>query len=414
MKRFFFLLCLFALSAALYSPAQDVPQPTVDGYITAITSKTAFDVNGQPVTTTPQTTYAKRVITKDEQSDDVDPSLAGSLALGEQIQVFGDKHGKQIVAMQIFIEQHPDETVSGSAVIQGITGVAPNMTLEADGYQIAITPKTNVSYGSHLSKGTALSPGMWVEYSGKWNSQGSILADRAKFSEFSLTSHFKRMQKLGAKTTLPEGSDPKTLERVQKIGTRLVPSFQKNLPADDPQKINFQFGISDKDILYIPASFQNGYIVLCKHAVDLLQNDDQVAAVLANGMAQLLEWQMPHYDGVQLSGKGQTQALAMAFFAPPIINMLAPIPYDMTINWNAPLSVTGKQKERVALSLMRDAGYDIHQAPIAWQQIGSQYPKKSNTPLMPQRSIYAIHIIAEEYPDTSNKQVATKVSPPVK
>jgi len=437
MKRFFSILCLFALSAALNAPAQDAPKPTVDGYITAITSQTAFDVNGLPVVTTPQTEFIRRVVTKEGQTDTTNPEFAGKFRLGDSVQIFGSKDSTgSISAMKfILIIQNTVEQVHGKAVIQGVQQNSTETILEADGYRISITPNTVNQHGKHLRSETSISPGMWVKYSGKLDIHGEIHADRAKISEFSLTSLDKRLQQLGA-TASPSlhqamlacgvkamqylvSSDAKTTEgRVQKIGMRLIPVFQKNLAAGNPQKINFQFCLLDDDYLFIPIAFQDGHIALSKHVVNLLQNDDQVAAVLADGMAQILEWRMPYFNEIRLSaGKEMFHTM---FTVPSIIDALEPSSFDatthskdLTINWNIPPSAVGEQKERVALSLMQDAGYDIHQAPIAWQRIGSQYPKKSNTPFMPQKSIYQVGVIAREYSDTSNKQIATKASAPV-
>lgn len=390
-----FLFC----GAVLCAFAQDAIKPAADGYITAIPSKANFDVDGLHIQTTQSTEYIQRVVTKDSQSDTTDATLANHLQVGQQVQIFGKKDSSGIVhAAQVILLNNPTNSVHGFGVIQAVYADSNGSVFEADGYRIETEPTAKISYGAHVQKSAGAAPGQWLAYSGKWDSHGHIEATEIKISEFSLSSRDKRMRKAGKNATLPPSAEDSKLQvKVSAIGNKLVPKFQKNLPADDPQKINFQFIVADKDLLYVPLALQDGKIIVPKSVVGLLQNDDQIAAVLANGIAQVLEWQFPHYDGVQLSGKGMAQALAVGFFAPMPVVLFAPIPYDAMIDWSAPLSDSGKEKARVALSLLQDAGYDITQAPVAWQRIGEQYPEKRKLNGMPQQSVYLIRMIAREY-----------------
>ncbi len=389
-----FLFC----GVVLCAHAQDAIKPAIDGYVTSITSAGNFDVNGLHVVAEPHAQFVLRVISKEEQSDTIDESLAGKLQVGDAAQIYGKADSAGVFhAAQVILPQTPPTPIQGTAVIQLVNPSATDMILEADGYQIIVNSTTKISYGAHIQKGD-IAPGMWVHYIGSWDAQGRIHANEAKVTQFALTSRDKKLRKVHVGDNITSAKvDAKLQERIQKVGEKLIPVFQKNLAATDPQKINFQFFVCDMDLLHVPEALQSGTIVLSKRVVGFLQNDDQIAAVLANGMAQILEWQYPYYDGVQLSGKGQAQALAVGFFAPLPIAALAPIPYDSTINWNTPLSPSGKEKARVALSLMHDAGFDIRQAPAAWQHIGAQYPKPSKSKALPQPSIYMIRILAKEY-----------------
>jgi hypothetical protein len=423
MRIFATILCLSFLPVSLYAPAQDVPTPTVDGYITAITSKTEFDVNGQHVITTPKTEYIQRTVIKQQETDTTDPNIAGSLKVGDNVQVFSKStHKHPILATQIVLQQQSGDLVSGVAAIQKIIKNAPDMILEADGYQIAISPKTNIHYGAHLSKNTVLAPGMWIEYSGNWRPDGTVLASHAKFTQFSLTSRYKKMLAMHSNATIfPENTDSKTVKRVQQIGMRLVPAYQKNLATNDPQKINFQFDAAISDVsngyrLPIPIAMQNGHITLPRQLVERLQNDDQIAAVLANGIAKILEWQDPNSDAPQTTNKGFAKAGAMELLAGPYITLAAVeggMRFDSEMNGTTILSKSAQQRARVGLSLMHDAGYDIMQAPRAWQIMGAKNIKKSAstaTPqptAMPQLSVYLWGIISREYLHGSNAVIAS-------
>lgn len=403
-------IALLVCGAALCAVAQDVPKPAIDGYVTAIASKGNFDVNGLLVATDTQTQYASREISKGVQRTVIDPDMVDQLRIGQAVQVFGKTDSSGVThAKQVIFPQTPAVPIQGLGVVQGVDQKATDTILEADGYRIVITPQTDISYGPHVAKNAAIVPGLWVKYSGGWNAQGQIVASKIKITQFVLGPHEKRLIKLAQHAKIqPEMIDAQFQDRVRKIGDRLVPGFQKSMAPSDPQKINFQFLIFKKDLMYVPETLQDGRIVLPKTIVGMLQNDDQIAAVLANGIAQALEWQVPHYDGVQLSGKGHAQAFAVAFFAPtPVLFM--PIHYDTTINWDTPLSVTGKEKARVALSLMQKAGYDIRQAPVAWQLIGAQYPHKTQSRALPALSIYQIRMLAKEYALPGN-QVSANIA----
>ena len=168
--------------------------------------------------------------------------------------------------------------------------------------------------------------------------------------------------------------------------------------------------------LPIPVALQNGHITLPRQLVERLQNDDQIAAILANGIAKILEWQDPNSDAPQASNKGWAEAAAMGFLAGPLITMAAVesgMCVDSEMNGTTILSKSAQQRARVGLSLMHDAGYDIMQAPRAWQIMGAKTTKKSAstaTPqptAMPQLSVYMWEILSREYLPGSNAVVAS-------
>lgn len=89
--------------------AQESMTPAIEGYITAAPSNAGFDVNGKHIVTTPQTRYMKHIVLNHEDATATDPSLAGVLAIGDDVQVFGrkDRHTHSIVASTIVLEHNP-------------------------------------------------------------------------------------------------------------------------------------------------------------------------------------------------------------------------------------------------------------------------------------------------------------------
>jgi hypothetical protein len=55
------------------------------------------------------------------------------------------------------------------------------------------------------------------------------------------------------------------------------------------------------------------------------------------------------------------------------------------------------QSERVSLDLMHDAGYDVHEAPMAWWLLNSRKPKPAAAIAVPDRAGYLYRVLAETW-----------------
>src|ERR1019366_6260760 len=110
----------------------------------------------------------------------------------------------------------------------------------------------------------------------------------------------------------------------------------------------------------------NGINLIPYQVVDRLPNDAQLATLLADKIACLLEKQpvaLPLTDadlgleaaeittGILVPGAG----LAMDVYG-----------LSAGISANKQIRLNEQQRERVTLDLLHDAGYDITQAPLAW------------------------------------------------
>jgi hypothetical protein len=69
--------------------------------------------------------------------------------------------------------------------------------------------------------------------------------------------------------------------RVSRVGLSLVPAYQKQLADDSPSKIYFRFYAVDEASIRSDLSCNAGLILVPKQVVERLQNDDQLAALLA-------------------------------------------------------------------------------------------------------------------------------------
>ncbi len=406
------IVVLVACAALDPAAAQEYPAgqtPDAQGYILAIHNDSAFDVieslhpdqfgdvTEEHIMTTPKTVFWKPIVDQGRQAFTNDSNLAKKLAVGDKVRVFGKriKHTHEILASVIVLEPKY-EHLDGSAVVERVVATSPRVILEADGYYIATTRKTLVQYRPPLAKNSAPAPNLWIEYNGRWNRDGLVAADRITYFQFDPNSRTnkglrKSEQKLvppvyatanggaakagkikaqyivGHQNTASIPADAAMQQRVQQIGESLIPPCQKNLPENDPQKIHFQFYAVDDRILFQALGSPHGIILVPEQVVEKMQNDDQLAAVLAQGVAEALEWQVLP----KAHNPAAPDLIQMGEDAGPYAGLaLMSVGLYMELHGNYPSHFDPYQTARVSLSLMHDAGYDVMQAPIAWQQLG--------------------------------------------
>ena len=321
-----------------------------------------------------------------------------------------------------------EKAVTGFAVIQKVITGKPNLVVEADGYRMSIPSSATIQYQAPLTSASTVAPNWWISYTGKFGKDGLLVDNQATFSQFvfSAPHMLKTMHDeekfvppdyatkkngtvnlgYGIKGTLP--ADQKINERLRQIGERLIPTCQRDLESGNLQKINFQFYAFDNKHIRAAVASQDGKILVPVQTVARMQTDDQLSAVLANGIAQALEWQ-PLRD--VFSQSNQASAM-MAVGGLPFIGPLAGIALESGGLYAAHHAQTSgqaleQQRARVGLSLMHDAGYDVFQAPTAWQILMAKDVKKIGTKQMPQQSLYMWEILSKEYLPGSNAVIAS-------
>ena len=90
---------------------------------------------------------------------------------------------------------------------------------------------------------------------------------------------------------IPPYQDVAMQARIDRIGSSLIPAYQRSLPTSDPSRIRFRFQLIDatnwKDAFASPS----GIILVPFQIVNYLQNDTHLATVLADNVARVLEKQ---------------------------------------------------------------------------------------------------------------------------
>jgi hypothetical protein len=337
-----------------------------------------------------------------------------------------------------------DRKISGLAVIVEVASITGDRLFHADGYRIRVQSGTVTAFSGSLKTLADVVPGTWVHFEGVRDDTGVLVASKAEFfppgSRKLLTSmgprkvyqapDYQSVTRDGlldadgrfvnphTKVRLSDAggpcgwhkvlADPPLQERVERIGMRLVPAFQKQLPRDSPSRIPFRFyAIADDKVRSVFAC-NMGLVLVPKNVVERLQNDDQLAAVLADGIAFNLQRQLVSITALDLVGGGSE----VAALIPPLF----PAGY---IAGEAAEAIVGYEKEarlqrefaRIALQLVAAAEFDPWQAPEAWRLLSPKDPPQDIHSLKYTREgMYQLSILKLQYKRDNSGPSA--VSPP--
>ncbi len=178
--------------------------------------------------------------------------------------------------------------------------------------------------------------------------------------------------------------------RIDRIGASLVPGYQRALTATDPTKINFRFQLIDEP-WSVTYDLPSGIVLVPIHLVDRMQNDAQVAAILADSIASALE-KRDYRDqpAMHATEAAEWATEAGGFFVPGL--GLAGLGGN-TIAYSTMERHNREQSGRVSLGLLHDAKYDIYQAPLAWWILASKKSKDLSEIAVPERAKYLYEIL---------------------
>jgi len=397
--------CCFCLAAA----AQDnVPVPDLAGYVTRVASASDFDVNGWRILCGPQTNTAL-VPQRPSPRRVYHPGCPQQPPrIGLAVAVWGtrDKAQFSIAATQLDLGPIPFEKVSSYGIVEAILARSPQaLTLRADGYTIRIPASAHLTFRKSLRSLADITTNVWLDYKGEQQTDGTILAREARFRP-NLPN--PKAEKTRARTDydpskvtkagnaaveiligvnamkIPAWPDAAIQARVAAVGEKLIPAYQRQLPDSDETKIDFRFYVTTGDRwLSNMVALPSGVILVPHRMVERMQNDSQLAAILAESMAVEMEAQDDRMmAGIRPTKKQLAGALAedAGIYAgeamvPAVgLAVLGDTAFGLT-SATRTLEKQLQQSARVSLSLMRDAGYDPAEAPIAWWQLSDKKGK---------------------------------------
>jgi hypothetical protein len=412
----------------------------VTGYVTRLGSPTDFDVNGMHVLVNDRTVLVKGPSL--EQESQPESTLVSStnikFHLFEAVRVDGAVDDKTHVvrASRIKVEQPGYHMISGTAIIDAIlplpAGASPSTDcmIRADGYRILLTGKTANHFKKPLSSTSDIHVNIWINYHGALQPDGTVVADTAYFEKNTTSRSLdsRREQWEYDPNAIPDdthqsgvsrlfrGNDPRQYPphkdepmqaRIDAIGAKLVPKYQFEFPYTEETRIDFRFYLVDapkwRDAMPLP----NGIVLVPYQLVGWMQNDSQLAAILADKVACLLEKQpmfLPATDADLAMDAAELGARVVPFVGPA--EDIAGLTFG--VNSLRQTHLRRQQRDRVSLALMHDAGYDVMQAPIAWWLLSSKKQKDVAEIPQPARAKYFYEVLGE----TWASELATTESAP--
>jgi hypothetical protein len=405
------LILLFASSGI----AQE-PPPAVEGFVTRAASSIDFDVNGFHVLSNSKTTFQVGSILRKYSTPADIPYIGEAASVSGKL----DRSKRQIMATEIVLHPVAERKLSGFAVIDRILSPvnSTDMLIRADGYFIRINSTTKINFQAPLTSLANITTNVWIAFHGKLRDDGTVLSESAVFTPNIIHD---REDKLLAKTdydpsAVPDSSkqnkarelffgiDPKKIPpwhdaamqaRISRIGASLVPSYQRALPDTDETKVLFQFQLIDAPKWHDARTMPSGVILIPRQIVERLQNDSQLATVLADNISCALEKQT--YLSIP-----KNQALLPTNLAGSAAGLFVP---GLGLITNIATYSSGKsiqnhlleQSGRVSLGLLHDAGYDIHEAPMAWWTLAAKTTNDIGHTTPPSRALNLYRAIGETW-----------------
>jgi hypothetical protein len=383
-------------------------------------------VNRTPVATSPATIW--QVVTSKGVENDA--ANINALRVGTYVEIMGGDKSGAIIADSVHILKDQDAAIKGFGVIDKVISSGPTPVYQADGYRIHITEFTIPAFSGTLKTLADVGPNTWLQYEGQRDASGMLAATRVTFfpakhgkakapqpvppspTRDSLIDAEGNFLDLHSKVRYANSGGPcgwhrfpadaELQSRVQRVGLNVIPAYQKQLPEDDPAKIHFRFYAVDETRFREDLGCNVGLILIPKQVIDRLTNDDQLAAVLADGVAANLQWQSARLAA-------EFKELLGAEIAGYVIGAFVPgvdLGSDVGVGLveRKVLIHMQEQRGRIALALIADAGYDPWQAPEAWRLLApKRLPKDVATTRYPSRSGYQLGILNLQYtPDRAS------------
>lgn len=403
----------------------------VEGYINGIHPPRGYEADGRRFELASDTTFGW---TGFEPASTASPRRE-DLRVGVYVQVEGRDLGmaKPILASTVLIRNDRDRTLSGLGVITRVLSPAPAAVYEADGYRIRIGPSTDLAFADDLSSLADVSTNTWLHFSGKRGADGVLEAAKAQFipakpTKFKAAKDFEiatvktrpagstdpdqTSKAMGAPANPDDGAalrqdeqlkiglgrwhtlpaDQPLQQRVHRIGTALVPTYQRDMADDDPSKIHFRFFAVDDSRVRGAVCLLDGAVLVSTQTVERLASDDQLAAVVADGIACNLQRQTART--VIARRKDLAIGVAEAFI--PGVGLAAVLGPGMFTSKE--MATEQEERLRIALALMQDAGFDPWQAPEAWRLAAPRkLPKDLASLTYPDSSCYQLGILNLQY-----------------
>jgi hypothetical protein len=298
------LLLVSTIGAAEKAPTE------LHGYITNIASTAQFSLDGNPIACDSKTRIG---LESPDQTVHTDFDMK-YLAVGDLVQVNLREGSGTPIADEVLTKVKTGKEDRSSklrwrTVLLATQPVVTGGTVIVDGWPMRVTAASKIDYGS--SKPGELPAGMQASYKAERKSDGSVELIELKLEGPSVTpqeqewtkaqayeieppdfeKHIDGKATLGKLThaDLPSDAEAKAAqERLQDIGEKLMPAWQRGLAEDDPAKLHVKFyvvknGGNFRGGLRSP----DGQILIAEETTKKMA-DPELAALLSIHLAALL------------------------------------------------------------------------------------------------------------------------------
>jgi Zn-dependent protease with chaperone function len=413
MKRFALaiLACALQVVPSLSAQAPRLKDVKIRGYVTEFRSPTDFDIEDYRIT---------RDQTFELDFENASPEITFQLQdirVGVELEIKGSLNEQtgelKAKAIKVDLEQFKSmkQTAFVSSAPEGLQLLDGTWAgeLRADGQVIRVTNATAVVFkptkrekklaeqkkkNANDDEVEAVEPlksldqvtvGMAMTYEGRRDREtGKILAERLEFSSNDMEDGEAKMWKsLKTSVKAAQGLKPGELKidkvgkfkllpdsevqaYVTALGQRLIPTYQRGLPASDPRRIPFQFHVvQDKSVNAFATP--NGIVVVNSGLMEMVENEAQLAAVVGHEIAHATHehtWRQQQFHAKKRMGIAIAGAIASAYGMQNLADM-ATLVNGAIVNGHQ--RVLENQSDRIGLLYMIDAGYDPRQAPSVWK-----------------------------------------------
>lgn len=391
------------------------------GYVTALDLPSGFDVNGQKVIVEPgATTWGM----KGDKVTLTDSPVRNELKIGAYVWVRGPVDHHVTTAKAVYFRDDSNRKLTGLGPIGKVISSGPDPVFQADGYPIRISPSAQVGFHGAVHTLADVGPNTWLHYEARRGSDGVLVASTAVFFTVppkrgkivngvedvrmqyeppDFDKHKDGRVMLGAVGTwYPLPADHALQDRVARVGLSLVPALQRDLADSDPGKIHFHFYVvEDPKLRYWVASPRGALILFPKHLLDRFANNSQLAAVLGEAVAYVVQRQGTSNLMSQRKAVGDELGTLAVYGLSPLVgsvlDLAGALPDKKVVD------MLTEQRGRLLLAMMSDAGYDPWQAPEAFRRISvKEMPNDITLVKYPDFSGYLLGVLTLQYGKTGD------------
>jgi len=382
----------------------------VHGYVTNVKSATSFEIDDYKITRDKILSIDLDIPKAEEARTSFKPE---DIRVGAELEVRGDydEESGELKAKSIRVFLEDTRVVKRTVLIEQIPSLVKSGSgwegdIRADGEKIHVLPTTAVTLrpdkseqkklrreGEHAGVKNPSSLDVanldtFVHYEGTRQADGVIEATKIEFQhaelepgEAKLWKHSEPKVKEPNYSSLVPGEltmpscvyefcthyivpNQEAQNYITQLGQRLVPPHQRDLPAGDPLKIPFEFYLVQSKT-FNAVSFPNGLVLVNSGVFDVLQNEAQLAFVLAHEISHAVEkhaWRANGYHRKELIALRAGGAFVP--FGGALASEVAASAIKSTY-----IRSLENQADRVALEWMLIAGYDIREAPASWKAV---------------------------------------------